>query len=147
MKTILKNVLWTLFVLISVTNMYAKGIVSESSTEKVNVNDICVVSQTVNEVEEQTAVAAQASASINFAVVGGRLMGSVSLSNSLPESVSISVNGYIGSTYFSGSMTIPAGQTYSSSTALTGTISGTPGSISVSMARATPSYLISSISY
>lgn len=147
MKTILKNATWTLFALICVTNVYAKDIASESSTERANTNNLYVVSQTVSEAEGQVAAAAQASASISFAVVGSRLMGSASLSNSLPESVSISVNGYIGSTYFSGSMSIPAGQTYSSSTALTGNISGTPGSISVSMARATPSYLISNISY
>lgn len=145
MKTILKNVLWILVALISVTNVCAENIASEPSTEKAGVTDVCIISQAEN--EGQVAAAAQASASISFAVVGSRLMGSASLSNSLPESVSISVNGYIGSTYFSGSMSIPAGQTYSSSTALTGNISGTPGSISVSMARATPSYLISNISY
>lgn len=97
-----------LFILICVTNVYAKDIASESSTERVNANDVYVVSETVSEVEGEIAVSVQASASISFAV-GSRLMGSASLSNSLSESVSIYVNGYIGSTYFSGSMTIPAG--------------------------------------
>lgn len=145
MKAILKNVLWILFALISVTNVYSKDATSESSVGKVSSNDIYVVAQVVSTDNVQAVAASQASASIRFAVEGSRLMGSASLSNSLSESVSIYVNGYIGSTYFSGSMTIPAGQTYSSSTALTS--NGVSGSISVSMARATPSYLISSISY